>query len=584
MIAYIRKNGYFGFNKDGDFIALGYDIAITAVKKNLDTGNVTLEVAFIVGKEVTKAELNYNNMKEILNAKGYAISNDNEKHIKAFLHQQMHGKAPIQVYDNLGWCKVDGKYAFKSDILITAGNKSAVYQGQYDVKPHGTKEAFINSLKDVIVGNTPLETAAVIGLSACVVGYISNFITIDTIICNMYGSSTTGKTTAANLAISMGCNIEGDKSKQSLAMNCSTTKNALLGSIANNNGYPVLFDELGRLDKKTNLSQLVYDIADGTDKARMSKDGKIKPKSKWATTVIFTGEFSLLDVKSAPKGTEIRVLSFPYVEWTKDEKQAENVKQFSRQYGGMGIKLLAEGIVKEEKGLVQLYEKYVDEIKKEIPIEETYRARVAKYVAILKLTAELASYVYGVKFNTMEIIKFVYYNLKRQSEADVNDEAYEYVVGCIHKYMGMFDSRVPQKIKHCMSTYEGRTYETKVTHSSTYGYVKYVDDEDSNYTAEKCVVLTTVVEKWLEKGCFVNITSILQCWRKRGYLLTKDSTHLKSKRTISPSGPYASCYIISLEGKNIQLPIRVVTDTVISDSISPKNKFEQTATEGGENP
>ena len=573
MKAYSSQNGMFGYYNESYFIKCGYDIFVKAVLKNFDTGNVTLIVEFIVAGEVTMANLSFNDMKDVLNEKGYAVSYDNERHIKAYLHQQVDATNSIPIYDNLGWCKTKSGMIFKGDTLYNTNWKMAIYRGSYDIKPRGVKEDFAKDLQDVIIGNTPLETAVVIGLSACVIGYMSNFTTIDTMICNIYGRSTTGKTSAAKLAVSMGGNIDCGKSKQSLVRNCSATKNALLGCLADNNGYPILFDELGRLDKTVDLSQLIYSIADGTDKARMNKSGTIKKAGNWATAVMFTGEVPLLDSRSAPKGAEIRVMSFPYVKWTKNERQAESVEKFSKKYSGLGIKLLAEDIINEEKDFNLLYEKYANELKESVPVEKAYKARVAKHIAILKLTAELASHAFGISFNTKKIIDFIYDNLKKQGEITVWKEAYEYIVGCIYKNLRNFISDCPEPCMHHISGHSGATFAAKVPHMNTYGYIKYTDDDEDYYLADCCVVTTTIFNSWMEKGKFTDITAILREWREHNLLKTKDKTHLKSKKIISPSGSFVSCYVINLENCNVKLPKK----SSKSDEI-PLPEYEQVTT------
>lgn len=551
MKTYVAQNGVFGYYIESSFIECGYDIKVTKVIKNIDTGAISFEVRFIAASEVVVAEIDFNSLKDELNAKGYAISNDNEKHVKAYLQQQIVKKKAVSVYNQLGWCKIDNELAFKGYNLYSEGGGAASYVGTYDIMPSEEIEGFKNDLKRIIIGNTPLETAVVIGLSACVVGYISNFAAVDSLICNIYGQSTTGKTTAAKLAISMGGNVDCGKDKNSLSGNCHATKNALLGKLANNFGYPMLFDELGRLDRNVDITQLIYTIADGTDKSRMNKNSSLKIGDRWATTVIFTGEFSMLEDKSAPKGTEIRVLSFPYVLWTKDAEQASEVERFSKEYAGLGISLLAKEIIADSKGFYNAYEKLAIETRAEIPVEEAYKARIAKSVSILKLTAKYASHVFGVAFNEEGIINFIYSNLKQSAETPAWKTAYDYVVNCICKNLDMFGCEKPAPYLHKKKTLDGRIYETRMAHSSTFGYVEYIVDGNEVYVCDRCVVIESVFDDWIKKGNIENISTILREWRERKLLHTKDNTRLKSKKVVTNSGPYVSCYVINLNGAGV---------------------------------
>lgn len=132
----------------------------------------------------------------------------------------------------------------------------------------------------------------IMGLSACTVGYLSRVsdIPVPTLIFDINGKSTTSKTTCARLAVSIGGSVQNRSDKDSLSATCSTTANTLYGILNDNFGYPILFDETGRFGKFHNYMEMIYALADGTDKARMTKNGTISTVKHWAASVLFTGE------------------------------------------------------------------------------------------------------------------------------------------------------------------------------------------------------------------------------------------------------------------------------------------------------
>ena len=81
------------------------------------------------------------------------------------------------------------------------------------------------------------------GFSAVLVGYINKFLNIhsDSLIFHICGNSTTGKTTAAMVAVSgFGDPKEGPRS---LIQSFNGTNNALTKVIANIDGMPIVCDE-----------------------------------------------------------------------------------------------------------------------------------------------------------------------------------------------------------------------------------------------------------------------------------------------------------------------------------------------------
>lgn len=534
MIEYISKNGYFGFNKDGDFIALGYDIAITAVKKNLDGDKVTLQVVFEVSEEVVNTELNYGNMKEVLNEKGYAVSHNNEHHIKEYLQQQANELMINSVYTNLGWCRLDNKISFKGYKLKSLDNKQADYNGNYDIQPRGKLDDFQKCLKKFIIGNTPLEVAVTLGLSACVVGYIRLHTPVSNLICSIHGKTTTGKTTAAKLAISMGGNPYCGDDKISLAGTCSTTANAMYGQLRGNHGYPVLFDELGSIGKSADIEQMLYCIAEGEDKKRMTKSGDIRLLEKWSTTIIFTSEHPILN-SNVQTGLNVRVINLADVEWTKSAEQARKIESFSRVFAGLGIDMLSDYIVKNASGIYQSYESYVSEISDNLKVDSSLKVRTSKPIAILKLTAELASKAFGVQFNVDEIVQFIVNAAEKEKPIPSWKKMYDEVLQHIEKEKHNFLKGSPLMKK--------RDADSSVNKEivSCFGYIEYRDEQKA-LIPQYCIVTEVILKKWCIK--YEDFESNLKEWFERNLLEKQKRDRYIRDEYISLSSGKVKCYKI----------------------------------------
>ena len=99
---------------------------------------------------------------------------------------------------------------------------------------------YINEVK----GHLLLELAVVFGISALVTSFLKykREIEFAGIIFSFTGQSSTGKSTAAALAVSVAGNPT--KGNQTLFRGWNATRNALESYLSNNFGIPIVFDEL----------------------------------------------------------------------------------------------------------------------------------------------------------------------------------------------------------------------------------------------------------------------------------------------------------------------------------------------------
>lgn len=111
------------------------------------------------------------------------------------------------------------------------------------------------------------------------------------------GASSTGKTTALNVAAS----VCGDPRRY--VRTWRSTANGLEGAaLAHNDGLLVL-DELGQIDGRE-AGQAVYMLANGEGKTRARKDASVRPPARWRTLIVSSGEQSLAD-KAAEAGQHV---------------------------------------------------------------------------------------------------------------------------------------------------------------------------------------------------------------------------------------------------------------------------------------
>ena len=536
MYFYFTKNGYFGYNDNkNNFIACGNDVVVCQKNENIETKETTFVVEIDNNVSPKRFLTSFSSLQTDLEKFGYGITPSVRNHLVTYIQQQLDVMNADCVFSSIGWLKGKSGLLFAGDCLKGVPTASQ-YRGSFDIKPSGDAQDFISGFKSTVLPNNNLVLAAMIGLTACVNGFLKvNGVNIDTSIYNICGRSTTGKTTAAKLAVSMGGSITAKKDRLSLFGNCSATANAVEERLNANFGYPVAFDELGRLKKDIDVSQLIYDIAEGTNKDRLDANSKLKKPKKWATSVIFTGEYSILNKVDKTDGIGIRVITFEGVQWTQNEDEAHKVESFFTAFGGIGIDLLAEEILRHKAStIVKGFWLIVRAVKAQLEISEEYRERVGKSIAVLLLTALLAQRAFKIRVQLRQIKKMVLAAVSDSQARPIWEVAYDDLMQYVQSNIDNFN------IKN-VSIAGFPAYQEAC--KQVYGYVETVG-ECGKGTVNYIVMIKYILDKWFVSNQIMDRTGVLKEWAKNGLLYMKDQTHYYQKYSISRTKNKVSCYKI----------------------------------------
>lgn len=273
MKNYVSNGGFYGtLGRNNEFYSVGADVKVSKIERVIEDNSILVSLEFAVGGVTQTVRCRFNELQQELNKAGYPIANSQMANLLDYIQQQMANVETANIHKCIGWYSCGNGIVFKGQKAVGIASS---YEGSFNIKPHGKIADFREDYNEKIFGNIPLEASMIMGLSACVVGFLSHVsdIPVPTLIFDINGKSTTGKTTCAKLAVSMGGSVQASSDKVSLSATCSTTANALYGILNNNFGYPMLFDETGRFGRYHNYMEMIYALADGTDKARMTKSG-----------------------------------------------------------------------------------------------------------------------------------------------------------------------------------------------------------------------------------------------------------------------------------------------------------------------
>lgn len=217
------------------------------------------------------------------------------------------------------------------------------------------------------------------------------------------GSSSKGKSTALNLASSVWGN------PKQFYRTWRATGNALENTAyMHNDGFLVL-DEIGEIANPKELGNVVYMLANGLGKGRMTKQITAKPMHQWKVIFLSSGEKSLKDImteqgQKTKLGQEIRLADididqseygiFDSIDFAEDApKQAiELSKRMADCYGVAGIAWL-EYLTSNKGERMDEARELLDQYRQVLTVNQSqgHIVRVANYFALVATAGELAT-------------------------------------------------------------------------------------------------------------------------------------------------------------------------------------------------
>lgn len=346
-------------------------------------------------------------------------------------------------HTRLGWLNMGDYGLFLTGVNDFENFKSVSNRINFEFCS-GDINLYNDFLSQCVFNNDNLTLAVAIGLSAVIVSRLKDKINFGTIIFNFCGTTSTGKTTAAMLAAS----LFAAPTKKGLVFNFNATTNALTERLMDIHGMPMIIDDI-LVNEKIDVSQLIYSLAEGSNKDRCSTNGKIKSESNesFSGTIILTSEYPVLDCGNNNQGLIVRVLATNNIIWTPNAETADVIKQkISENYGWVGNEF-ANFIASIP--LDSLFESYLNAkqaTRSLMPDFGGYTDRLEKQYAVIYLTSELMSYYFNVNINATELLKILLKaEIDHVKEHDNADKALEAVKGYILKHRSNFELKAFNK-------------------------------------------------------------------------------------------------------------------------------------------
>ncbi|MBR5157290.1 MAG: DUF927 domain-containing protein [Clostridia bacterium] len=545
VIKTIKKSQYFK--------PYGKAIYLDEISENIEDGNVFLTLSTdFQGKtkieKIFQGQLTNPSTAELLANKGFQITKKSFDIFADTILLQMdeyeaNGFLVKKVYKNLGWITLprpDGKrdLCYRAHKLI--GNQRGAYIGEFDVEPLGSFDEWKTMVERDILGHDVLDLTVVASLSAVVNGLISPFTNGENPIIHLCLDSSKGKTTACEAATStMGRPFEGVIVKtdnqgqqvrhQSLLQSWGATDNATITSQAGNQGAVTILNELGKNLSK-NMTQLIFNLSEGSDKKRLTTDLKSRVSERFSTVFISNGESSLLERCSAKlEGLAIRVMEIrkPI---TDSAEHSNRIKETCRKHCGHAVPLLAEHII--SKGgigyVMPIYKKWLEKLKEDIPKSHNQERFVEKFATLFVTTAEIAKDALGISFDTDRIINFLIEHENENGKSrNVALESYEKILG------------------ECRTNINSFYHGEHVPNGKIYGKINEPRNKTHNgkKIAFEYIIRKTFVEEILKKYNFPNVATCAKAWSDAG-VISRDKDRPTRSRKIEPNGDEEEVFVL----------------------------------------
>jgi hypothetical protein len=519
----LSKNGYIVREIKGKYQIIARDIKVRSIKEVLETGNEFLELEIATRdnerKNVTiPRELfgNKRKLSEVMVAQGADVYEHNSKDvIKHLVNQEIKSKKEI-IHHSLGWGKNDeDKLYFKHFEGIAIKSE---YDGEYDIEPNGDLDNYMSLINNDVIGNTSLELAFTIGFSSAIIGLIGKSIEADSLAIHIYGESTTGKTTAAQLAASVWGNPS--RTGSGLLRDWNSTQNALIAELRNNTGVTVVLDEAS-MSNVYDFTNTIYKLASGRDKSRLNRDAQMKETATWYTTIVSTGEHALTTHANNNIGLLMRVIEIGDLVWTNSGAHADRIKRKTVDNFGLGGPIFAEHLI--ATGKEEIIKRWAEQQQKIFDYaegEDRFQHRMANKLAIITTTAKLVNECFEIELDVNAILELLFKAEKtRLPNRDLAGRAYDYLMEQV-----AIASR-----KNFTNHYGENIGEIEGSMYSDLWGEKIMKNGKS-----ELVIFPSVFEKLMDQGGFEEPNSILRKWKEQG-VLNAEKDRLTRRRKIGGS-------------------------------------------------
>lgn len=547
------KKGMYGYwetkkNKDGSgtttrFCPVGRAIQVKQVLLNMETAEKTLRLIIpdLHGMEtevdMPRALMTEYKLPELVKY-GAQVSKDTAPILICCL-ENLEVMAPVVYeYSKTGFDILDGERVFKSYKLINQTGMEGAYVGDVKIEPQGSLETWLELVRTEVM-DSPLEVILAMALSSVVFDYVNPVFPTENLVVALTGLSSSGKTTALNLAVSAGAlPVTADNS---LLLTFLDTELSIMHRMMS--GYCVGIDE-GSTLKKKDTTKILYSIANGKERARMTKTLGMAESVSFRSVVFTSSETSLLALADNNAGLRVRVLELCAV-WTKSAESSDRIKEIVTENYGWAIPELAKYLLKKIPQEIVQRCKHWSEVFKEHKKENSdtvLLGRLAKKIGVILATAEIAEEVFGLKFSKEKICDFLVDQvLVDPQEYDIGIRAHDVLIAYYTEHPEEFGENIPG------------TEEEIYRKNGYVGRARYATLYDGTESSRVLHIKKETFEKVLDANRLPDVKSVLERLKELELLVSDKDRYISKIKLGSPDKPvYTTGYRLRIRNKDPQ--------------------------------
>lgn len=506
-------------DENGNITRVSSYIDLVKASFDIDTGDFrgVLEFESLLGRKSISVKREVyvlqENLKTLIN-KGINITRQNMASVSEALQKREKelemGEEVEIVHSNLGFGVFEDRRIFK--LYDCIGIKSR-YVGSRDVTPHGSYDLYLEMLEEYVLPFPPLTFILTASLATVIIGYLGDKVDFENYIIHLTGQSSSGKTTAAMLAISpFSC---PDKKKNTLMATYNSTDTGLLALLRGLNGVPFAFDEIST-SKLKSFTKMIYSISNGADKIRCNSDAEIKETGTWRTIVFSTGEHSILERSNQNVGLRVRAFEFSIDAWTQNAKASQDIKKcVMDNHGQLGM-LFAKAVMEtDSEKLLSMMERKNEIMLKRLAKRgyvDDFTDRRCIFYSLLLTTKEIMKKQLGLEVDSAQLIEFLI-----NAEAKAMEER-----NLSKKFILFLQDYIIQNDIHFVADSRNRSYA-----SGIWGWLKGTDDEKT------VIFLTSTFKTAVEAYGHESHSVMAKQLHKDGFLIAEDEKRLIGRKHIN---------------------------------------------------
>lgn len=395
--------------------------------KSLDTGEEKIEIAYQRDKRwqtaiVQRSTIFQSRTIPQLSDIGITVTSENAKLLVKYLGALEAENIDIlkvsKCVSQLGWYGKNFLPGLGGDLVIDVDRASMKWVNAYSQE--GTFDEWIEKMKPFRENNL-FRFILASAFAAPLLKLLNHRI----FLIHNWGDSRSGKTAALKAALS----VWGDP--EELMANFNATKVGLERLAGFFNDLPLGIDEKQVAGNRQDfIESIVYMLSIGTTKVRGAKSGGLQAAKSWRCIVLTTGEEPLTQ-SSSQTGVYTRTLEV-YGSPFNGEDQAKSMHDIaSSVYGHAGPRYI-EKLIKALGAEPNLIKDAHEDIQRQLA--EAYPGKMGSHISSVAVVATadqlISDWIFGEsdgKTKSMDMALQILGSLEDKTEADVTDQAYEFI-------------------------------------------------------------------------------------------------------------------------------------------------------------